>query len=1347
MAQAPAHTSMRINGVDVADRFGFVLSGGYPSGLGLPPIRPRLSTVPGRHGVRNHGAIYDPRTIEIQGQIWADDFGDAHDKLDKFKGWIGLAQNIKKHIVGSRGIEGMKLELQTWRPGRYFLVTYNGTSDVSAMPGADEAWETVELFQFSIGFLCTPPFLIGDQVIKKITATGFHEITGLGTAPVNPIYHIFGANTSPTTIVKVRYALTCDFKSIDTSGNPNKARDIFNDADKTLALTPAFRYMPARLAQGIGIFGNTIGNKGDTVTLKSMIDGSAPTSAITDRLNRNQGTLSIWITPEWKYTTGRVRYVLADGASGELTISYNPTSNRLEASDGTNVAFKVSTHAAGSRIHLVVTWDKNANSLGITIDNSGGTGSSYAASTPGATLYLGSDSSSEQQIDAVVDDLGIWDIVLSSAQIATLYNGGNGTRSDTVASDSLLVYFSFDGTQGTSIDVSTANLGGSSGVTLKTTAIADGATEDTVTVTAGAQKIFFDGDRVAVFDETGYKVEGVIDGDPASDTSILVDDGAGADPGAMEKVGVYADLNGTDENLNAGDVLDGGTNDLIISAWVFADSTLAAVAAIANKRLGSGYSIRFTSGGVLESIIDDGADTYLLGGNTGIFDGKWHHVMAGFDKSVAASCKIYLDGFEDGTTSKTGTLGDVGNIDVTGSLRIGSDSAGTADFFKGGIKDVRIWIAADLFGGSDVDSGALTLATNPNGTTVSFNGNAESGWWLMDDAASVATLADNSSSSNTLDLIPTPSPDDYGTHSRTQLAYISPDLLADSGMENGGIGAYFKGNKGFLRKITTANKDNLAFELEIETGDAFADHQQDVVCGNTEDYVFRGWRKRNSGAGNVRNRIFGNGGFIELSLTIDQTSDSWEFQEASFQTTGTQTEINYRGFISGVATDKGAFDTLQLLSNRVVNGGMEGQTPPTAPTGWAFQTATGATGSIESSSTQKHSTPNSLKLIQTNTTGNCRARKSITSLKTNSWYEASAWVYIDSTAVPTGVSIRIVNFTAITPITNADLTKTNQWQRVSLLFQTTSDLTGDFDGFMESANANDFVYFDDVSIIHRPGIDETLNPAASGFHYLPTRDYQGLYLRSGDTLALSSIVANKDELGFTFRLEPQFDSAVSATGEDKTVAMFRYDATNFYRLYYDWSAAKWKLHVEYAGSTFTVESAIQTFSEGDFIELSGRYKGDGTVAAIQVNGTVYTTTTGTAGALASNPTAFHFGYSLDGTTFSEPPNSLIDDFAIFAKAPTADELTAIWTQQTPLENLNSAMVINLALAAGDRFTADVDGQVFSYYDASVPSETDGGTYLSTRSFPTFTAEQDNRTLLYLPNAVKEIQAVYRPAYL
>ena len=1309
---------MRINGVDVAERFGFVLSGGYPSGLGLPPIRPRLSTVPGRHGVRNMGAIYDAREVEIQGQIWADDFADAQNQLDDFKAWIALPQNLLKHLVGTRGIEGMKLELATWRPGRYFLVSYNGTSEVSAMPNADEAWEGVEVFQFSVGFLATPPFMVGDQVVKKITTTGFHEITGLGTAPVNPTYHIFGANTSPTKIVKAKHVLTCDFKSINTSGNPNKARDIFNDVDKTLTLTPAFRYMPGRLSQGIGIFGNTIGNKGDTATLKSMIDGSAPTSAITDRLNRNQGTLSIWITPEWKYTTGRVRYVFADGASGELTISYNSTSDRWEASDGTNVAFKASTHAAGSRIHLVVTWDKNANSLAITVDNSAGTGASYAASTPSATLYLGSDSSSEQQIDAIVDDFGIWDIVLSSAEITTLYNGGNGARADSVASDSLLVYLEFDGTQGTSIDVATANLGSGNGHTLKTTSIADGATEDTVTVAAGAQAIFFDGDRVVIYDETGYKVEGVVDGNLSSDTTILIDDGAGADPGLTERVGVYADLDGSTQYFSVADNASLSiVGDLTIQGCIKTTEANGAIAAKwkANTNERS-YTLGLVSGALSLAISDDGTNTEVQTGTDTVNDGKWHHVACVYD-ATAETVVLYIDGIADsgGTltfTTETGALNNNSSAFTIGAVDNGSGLQ--FDPLTVAVRDVA------LFKDKRTAAEILDAATNPFKDYSGDENNVSQ--WLFNEADGVSTINDENTTNNN-DLTINGTPSTFTTGLRTQLAYISKNLIADPGMENGGIGAIdVVGTPSANVKESDPKKDVQSIRIVADAaGEGFS---QTINATSGQDYVLRFFGKKDVGTYDVN--ITNGGGVVLNGLN----EESFTFQETCFEVTGNPVVQ----FLSNANLDDFNIDDIKVLKNIVNNGGMEGTYSGGVAPSWTEFDA-GADGTPASDTGRSGTFAQ--KITNDAGSGGPGIQQTLT-LVVGRWYELNFWYKTTAT----GSNKALITIGS----GNYFFSGSVSWVRQSVVFSAT-DTSPVLFLRNSSSVPTEVAWFDDVSIIHRPNLDETKNPLGAGFHYLPTRDYQGVYVRGGDTLVLSSIVANKDEFGFAVRLQPQFDSAASATGEDKTIFTFRYDASNFYRVYYDWSDALWKLHVEHAGSTFMVESAVQTFSEGDFIELSGRYKGDGTVAAIQVNGTAYTTTTGTPGALASNPTAFHTGYSLDGLTFTEAPNALIDDFAIFAKAPTADELVAIWTQQTQLANLNSAMVINLAMAAGDRYTADVDAQTFSFYDASVPSETDGGTYLSDRSFPTFTAEPDNRTLLYIPNAAKEIQAVHRPAYL
>ncbi|MCH8292392.1 hypothetical protein IH992_14965, partial [Candidatus Poribacteria bacterium] len=510
---------------------------------------------------------------------------------------------------------------------------------------------------------------------------------------------------------------------------------------------------------------------------------------------------------------------------------------------------------------------------------------------------------------------------------------------------------------------------------------------------------------------------------------------------------------------------------------------------------------------------------------------------------------------------------------------------------------------------------------------------------------------------------------------------------------------------------------------------------QDFITIAGEDYVIRAWCR---GSANLAGgtRIADVDGNAALGITATQSggaANTWFSVEFCIEAPNASARLALKS-TSSVNADATYWDKIKILLNLVNNGGMEGTgAGNTLPSGWADQ-GTPDADETQTDTTTIHSGLASIKLNAAEV-GKGVKMSSTATLVVGRWYDFSFWINVSSG------TLRVDD-------NSGNLTATNYtdsgWTRKTFIFKATATT---FQGVFKSNTSPTTAYIDDASIGDLSDLDETLNPLASGFHYLPTRDYHGLYIRSGDTLVLSSIVANKDEFGFAIRLQPQFDSAVSTTGEDKTIFMFRFDATNFYRLYYDWSVAKWKLHVEHAGSTFTIESAVQTFSEGDFIELSGRYKGDGTVAAIQIDGTVYTTTTGTAGALASNPTAFHFGYSLDGVTFTEPPNSLIDDFAIFAKAPTADELIAIWTQQTPLENLNSAMVINLALAAGDRFTVDVDAQTFSFYDASVPSETDGGTYLSDRSFPTFTAEPDNRTLLYIPNAIKEIQAVHRPAYL
>lgn len=92
---------------------------------------------------------------------------------------------------------------------------------------------------------------------------------------------------------------------------------------------------------------------------------------------------------------------------------------------------------------------------------------------------------------------------------------------------------------------------------------------------------------------------------------------------------------------------------------------------ILSKRidLNTGYVFNIdASSGVLQMKIGDGTNTYTIAGNTDLRDGRYHFLLGIIDGDNAGNCKIYVDGVEDGTTNKTGTLGDVNSITNTGTM-------------------------------------------------------------------------------------------------------------------------------------------------------------------------------------------------------------------------------------------------------------------------------------------------------------------------------------------------------------------------------------------------------------------------------------------------------------------------------------------------------------------------------------------------------------------------------------------------------------------------------------------------------------------------------------------------------
>ena len=359
------------------------------------------------------------------------------------------------------------------------------------------------------------------------------------------------------------------------------------------------------------------------------------------------------------------------------------------------------------------------------------------------------------------------------------------------------------------------------------TAISNGATESTLTLgEAVGSRSWKDNDRVVVWDGTGYKKEGLIDEASilTTDTSLDVDNGAGALVTDIEKVGRSLDFDATRYAQAANNTIhDITTQDIGISAWVRADSNASGVLYIISKQVSDqGYHFYLMSNGKLELYIKDAdADVYILTGNTDLRDNKWHHVAVILDKSDATNCKLYLDGYEGGTTTKTGTLANVGSLTNTAILYL-AIKAGEYPF-DGQIRDVILSYPADIMAAGEMGASGeiLELATKPRDfITV----NHEDAWALYDNAANT-TIASTNTGSAPANLTASANTDTFDS----QEAFISKSLLCDGGMEQGGIGgianiastwtitkdtSIVKSDTRSLKAVNVAGNDNDKFTIK-----------------------------------------------------------------------------------------------------------------------------------------------------------------------------------------------------------------------------------------------------------------------------------------------------------------------------------------------------------------------------------------------------------------------------------------------------------------------------------------------------------------------------------------------------
>ncbi|MBN2036170.1 MAG: LamG domain-containing protein, partial [Chitinispirillaceae bacterium] len=141
-------------------------------------------------------------------------------------------------------------------------------------------------------------------------------------------------------------------------------------------------------------------------------------------------------------------------------------------------------------------------------------------------------------------------------------------------------------------------------------------------------------------------------------------------------------FDGNDDYVDMGNVLNPGTSNFTVSAWVKRESLDAWNTVIAktnggNPSLTYGWEMTIDNTNALHCYIATGG---LLWGNIGTFDMAstvsitdltgWHYVTAVINRSSNNNCRLYIDGQQVTTTSR-GSISTVGNISNIVPLRIG----------------------------------------------------------------------------------------------------------------------------------------------------------------------------------------------------------------------------------------------------------------------------------------------------------------------------------------------------------------------------------------------------------------------------------------------------------------------------------------------------------------------------------------------------------------------------------------------------------------------------------------------------------------------------------------------------
>lgn len=422
--------------------------------------------------------------------------------------------------------------------------------------------------------------------------------------------------------------------------------------------------------------------------------GSAP--ALDDIVNL---TACAWINPDTipgGYTTvvaksnTSVGWALeVYGGGGDLEISFIRHFSTLKGEWTGNTG----TLPLGVWQHVCVTYNDTSTANDPTLYVNGTPVSFAETSTPSGTavsdasnaLSMGVLDGGTGPFDGKIDEVRVYNRILSSAEVKGLYDAGSANKVNTSATQSqgagrldsgLAAYWKLDENTGTSAADASTN------------AIA------ALTLTNGPAWV-------------AGQIDSAIDFDGSDDYATTPDTA----------------------------VLDfGDTDDFTLSGWFNRESFNTVDTVLAkrdsNTAGDAGYIVSIdNSTDLLQLEVSDGGDEYSLTSTASFTAAGWNHFAIIWDQDSPANSEIYINGVANNATD-AGTIGNVGDLSNAVAFRLGAESD-NGNPFDGKIDEIRIYdraLSAD-------EIIQLHRLTSPTGVDTGLKG-----YWSFDGQALSGTI-------------------------------------------------------------------------------------------------------------------------------------------------------------------------------------------------------------------------------------------------------------------------------------------------------------------------------------------------------------------------------------------------------------------------------------------------------------------------------------------------------------------------------------------------------------------------------------------------------------------------------